>query len=52
MARILSPQPAIDRLENEVILPNRHLNPTLGVIIKSNPPTDDLSYFTSIQKKL
>ena len=51
MARILSPQPAIDRLENEVILPNRHLNPTLGVIIKSNPPTDDLSYFTSIQKK-
>lgn len=51
MAKILSPQPAIDRLENEVILPNRHLNPTLGIIIKSNPPTDDLSYFTSIQKK-
>lgn len=51
MATILSPNPVIDRLENEVILPNRHLNPTLGVIIKSNPPADDLSYFTSIQKK-
>lgn len=51
MATILSPNPVIDRLENEVILPNRHLNPTLGVIIKPNAPADDLSYFTSIQKK-
>ena len=51
MATILSQNPVIDRLENEVILPNRHLNPTFGVVIKSNAPADDLSYFTSIQKK-
>lgn len=51
MARILSPDSVIDRLEEEVILPNRHLNPTLGVIIKKDAPAEDLSYFTSIQKK-
>ena len=51
MATILSPDPVIHRLEDEVILPNRHLNPTLGVVIKSNAPAEDLSYFTSIQKK-
>ena len=51
MATVLSPDPVIHRLEDEVILPNRHLNPTLGVVIKSNAPAEDLSYFTSIQKK-
>lgn len=51
MATILSPDPVIHRLEDEVILPNRHLNPTLGVVIKPDAPAEDLSYFTSIQKK-
>ena len=51
MATVLSPDPVIHRLEDEVILPNRHLNPTLGVVIKPNAPAEDLSYFTSIQKK-
>lgn len=51
MATVLSPDPVIHRLEDKVLLPNRHLNPTLGVVIKPNAPADDLSYFTSIQKK-
>lgn len=51
MATILSPDPVIHRLEDEVILPNRHLNPILGVIIKPDAPAEDLSYFSSIQKK-
>ena len=51
MATILSPDPVIERLEDEVIFPNRHLNPILGVIIKPDAPAEDLSYFSSIQKK-
>lgn len=51
MATVLSPDPVIQRLEDEVIFPNRHLNPILGVIIKPDAPAEDLSYFSSIQKK-
>ena len=51
MVVLLSPDSAIDALESEVILPNRHLNPTLGVIIKTNAPEDDQSYLRSISTK-
>ena len=49
MIDLLYPDPAIDALETEVILPNRHLNPTLGVIIKTDAPKDDkaMSEFTN-----
>ena len=50
MIDLLYPDPAIDALETEVILPNRHLNPTLGVIIKTDAPKDDKAYLQSIQK--
>lgn len=50
MATILSPNPVIQRLEDEVIFPNRHLNPILGVIIRPDAPADDLSYLSSIQR--
>lgn len=51
MVRLLSPDSVIDALESEVILPNRHLNPTLGVIIAANAPEDDQSYLRSILSK-
>lgn len=50
MAKLLLPDSAIDALESTVILPNRHLNPSLGVIIKADAPKDDTSYLHSILK--
>lgn len=48
MVTLLYPDSAIDALESEVILPNRHLNPTLGVIVAKDAPEDDQSYLRSI----
>ena len=38
------PDPIIDKLEAQVIIPNTHLNPTLGVIIREDDSEDSFSY--------
>lgn len=48
---ILYPDDAIYALESTVITPNVSLNPTLGVIIKSDATEDSKSYLRSIQSK-
>ena len=45
------PDPIIDKLEAQVIIPNTHLNPTLGVIIREDDSEDSFSYLRSIQGK-
>lgn len=45
------PDPIIDKLEAQVIIPNTHLNPTLGVIIREDDGEDSFSYLRSIQGK-
>lgn len=48
---VLDVSPAIKALEEQVILPNRTLNPALGVIIRDDASPDERSYLSSIQKK-
>lgn len=49
--RALLPDKAIYALESQVITPNKMLNPTLGVIIRSDDSEDSRFYLRSIQKK-
>ena len=48
---IYLPDPIIETLESQVIIPNKVLSPTLGVIIKTTDTADAYSYLKSIQQK-
>ena len=47
----LTPDRIISELEDKAIFPFRILSPTLGAIIKENPPADEIYYLNSLKKK-